>query len=635
LKKGVKMHKTSIAFTVFLITFISCSDEPEFTGRFGHTPEKIFPGGNITVYYNPDSTVLAGRTEIKCIAHLFNDRLINTVDVVLVKKANHLEGEIKTTDETLGILLKFKSEEELDNNEKNGYVIFLTDESGKNLAGSLAGYAAAINKWGAYYADLDRDKEKALKLFEKEFASHPGIKEKFLDSYLEVIYAVKQQEREKVIEHELQLLENKTGLTEDNYEVLANWYSKLNDETKSIRYDQLISQKFPSGKYMQQKFLAEFRNETDLNKKLELLYKFENQFPESEYVETMYDLTANAYRDMKDYSSALGFLQTNQNNVHPFRFYSVAKRMLEENADMNSALEICKLGEERNRQEVKTPSGKKPEYYSESEWKEDREYLLGLNLFTYGNVLYNSEKKKDSLPFLEEAVALTKRKEGDINDLYSKALVETGDFSKALDEISLFIMTGNGTVRMKDYLKEAYINEKGTTEGFITYSAQFEDAAKEQLINKLERNMIVEPAPAFTLKDIDGNNVSLSDFRGKTIILDFWATWCGPCLASFPAMKKSVEKYHDNPKVKFLFINSWERIDEKKRNAKDFIAKNDYPFHVLLDEDNKVIESFKVSGIPTKFVIDGNGNIRFMSVGYSGSVDQLVEELSLMISMVQ
>ncbi len=84
------MFKTSVAFTVFLITFIACSDEPEFTGRFGYSPEKIFPGGNITVYYNPDSTVLAGKTEIKCIAYLFNDRLINTIDIVLVKKENHL-----------------------------------------------------------------------------------------------------------------------------------------------------------------------------------------------------------------------------------------------------------------------------------------------------------------------------------------------------------------------------------------------------------------------------------------------------------------------------------------------------------------------------------------------------------------
>ena len=99
-------------------------------------------------------------------------------------------------------------------------------------------------------------------------------------------------------------------------------------------------------------------------------------------------------------------------------------------------------------------------------------------------------------------------------------------------------------------------------------------------------------------------------------------------------MKKTIEKFQDDDKVKFLFVNSWERVDDKKKNAKEFIAKNEYPFRVLMDEENRVIEKYKVSGIPTKFVIDGEGNIRFKAVGFQESDDKLVEEISTMISMV-
>jgi len=116
--------------------------------------------------------------------------------------------------------------------------------------------------------------------------------------------------------------------------------------------------------------------------------------------------------------------------------------------------------------------------------------------------------------------------------------------------------------------------------------------------------------------------------------LDFWATWCGPCKASFPGMQKAVQKYANNNNVKFLFVNAWENVSDKKKNAEDFIKKNKYPFQVLLDEQNKVIDSYKVSGIPTKFIIDKAGNIRFMKVGFSGNTDQMVDEISQMISMV-
>jgi peroxiredoxin len=94
-----------------------------------------------------------------------------------------------------------------------------------------------------------------------------------------------------------------------------------------------------------------------------------------------------------------------------------------------------------------------------------------------------------------------------------------------------------------------------------------------------------------------------------------------------------VAKYKDNPEVKFIFVDTWENGEDKKKGAQDFITANKYSFDVLMDNDNKVVEQFKVEGIPTKFVIDKNGTIRFKSVGFGGSEDKLMDELTAMIDM--
>ena len=628
------MRILSLIFIAILI-LVSCSDKKEFSGKFGYEPEFVTPGSAVTIIYDPDSTVLAGSKNIECVAYLFNKGLVNAVDVSLRNEKRYMSGKVQTTDSTFGILLKFKADDLLDNNNKDGYLIYLTDEDGNQIPGSLAGYAAAINRWGAYYLDLERNKEKALQLFEEEFKINPEQKKNFYQPYFEVIYAVKTDDRDKILNDELAKLEEAGNKSQDDYTILAKWYSQLGNNDKAIEYENIIKEKYPKGEYVQQKKYSEFRELQDIDEKINFLKQYEKDFPGSEYIVSMYDLIANYYRDQKEYEKALQFLTENQNQVSTFRFYSVANRMISENADMNIALAIARLGEVRNREEVKSPKDKKPNYYSESEWRNDLDYMLAMTLFVEAEALFRLDRLDECLPNAEEAVKLTKKKEGEINELYCKALVQKGENQKVLDKIGDFIKSGYATSNMREMMREAYIKEKGSATGFEEYVTQFENAADQKLTEKLKREMISEPAPVFTLLDLEGKKVELEKLRGKVIVLDFWATWCGPCLASFPAMQKAVEKYNGDPNVQFLFVNTWERVENVKQNTIDFIKKNNYPFHVLLDENSEVIEKYKVSGIPTKFIIDKNGTIRFMEVGFSGSEDQLVKELSLMISLVQ
>ncbi|HEY6436073.1 MAG TPA: hypothetical protein VIY47_05755, partial [Ignavibacteriaceae bacterium] len=277
----------SLVFILSII-FISCSKEPEFSGKFDYSPRSVSPGDELTIFYDPDSTIMAGSKNIQCIAYLFNKDLITAIDVDLTTDKNYLTGKIKTTDSTLGLLIKFKTDELVDNNDKSGYLIYLTDGNGKKIPGSLAGYAAALNRWGAYYLDLDRNKEKALELFEEEFKNNPDQKKNFYQPYFEVISTVKTEGGDKIISDELMIIENRNEKTEDEYVVLAEWYSHLGNDVKAQEYDEFIKKNYPKSEYTQQKKYTEFRELIDVNDKIIFLQEFGKDYPGSDYIVSMY-----------------------------------------------------------------------------------------------------------------------------------------------------------------------------------------------------------------------------------------------------------------------------------------------------------------------------------------------------------
>lgn len=125
---------------------------------------------------------------------------------------------------------------------------------------------------------------------------------------------------------------------------------------------------------------------------------------------------------------------------------------------------------------------------------------------------------------------------------------------------------------------------------------------------------------------MEGKKVKLSDLKGKIIVLDFWATWCGPCRSSFPNMQKLVNDYK-NHNVEFLFIDTWEGNQEEKVKNKvtEFLKDKNYTFNVLYDFTSEVSKQYKIKGIPAKIVIDKEGNI-ISANSSEENIKELIEE---------
>lgn len=125
------------------------------------------------------------------------------------------------------------------------------------------------------------------------------------------------------------------------------------------------------------------------------------------------------------------------------------------------------------------------------------------------------------------------------------------------------------------------------------------------------------PAPDFTVYDGDGKAVKLSDFLGKPVVLNFWATWCSPCKDELPYFNSAYEKMKDE--VHFLMIDSADEQRETVKNGKEFIKKNGYTFPILFDTDSDAAKAYGIDALPTTIFIDSDGNI---VAGQTGAIDE-------------
>lgn len=138
------------------------------------------------------------------------------------------------------------------------------------------------------------------------------------------------------------------------------------------------------------------------------------------------------------------------------------------------------------------------------------------------------------------------------------------------------------------------------------------DIISQSTTNPEQQSNNANSAPDFTVLDMNGNRVSLSDYRGKPVVLNFWATWCYYCKEEMPDFN---EAYKNHPEVQFLMVDATDGIQEPQEKAKSYVAEQGFEFDIFFDTDQEAVSNYSVTGLPATYFIDKNGNIAAQRIG--------------------
>ncbi len=649
----------------------------ETVQQFHFEPQKPTVTSSITFQYD-SRPIFKNDDNITCIVYFtgLNSRTKQRNDfpiarIISLKKAGEIwAGEIDSIPQrtTALVFVFIDSLNHRDTNNGKGYYTPIY-ENDKTVAGAWAGigdllYGNWITKGSKYHIKDDLDS--ARKFFIKDFALYPEVKRQYFKQYLHT-FKIGTSDDEERYRGELEELAQMPDVAQHELFTVYFEYGRLKDTVNVNKYERQMFEKFPDGSWTVQaktlKQLMAVGTTHDFDKQIKTYQQFKEvylkpyedefaairmndragqmlgymleHFVKDEtidlWMKEVDSLTDNgkvsAYRFASRELLGLGrpnpTKQPNKNNSkteHPFFQNTI------EDPDRNVKIagDLAMRATDIYKKNFDNPRNyNEPLILTDVEVGDFRNLQMSWCLEILGISLIKQNKLVEATEIMTEAVHGNHYQESSVNQIYIESLVKAGEIDRALSEIEKIVTMGKSTTVIDNF----YAKYKKKDDNIAGFKDQSLEKAKELVKQKL----LHDNAPDFSYYDLNGKEAKLSSLKNKIVVIDVWASWCGPCKITLEAIDQVIDKYKQDTDVIFLLIGE----DESKSRALKVIDEHRNKSAFVFDNEREFVKKYAAS-LPTQIIIDKKGKLRFRTNGLTTfDIQENAIELEAMIETLK
>ena len=663
--------------SLFLLLLAAVSPALAQESRLTLLPQQPVAGQSISVTYDAKGGPLGGIDQLVGIAYTYDNYRWHVSDVDLTSTGNNTwQGTLRLPEDCGLVVLKVQHT--LDNHHaesdtgdpQQGYVFQVYNQNGRLMPGAEIGRAliktpSLINVIGyegvhGYFsedrAEPSAEELKAALQAELKLSKKPSprllAEERLL---LPRIYS-KDECHTRMLQL-AQTLEKQKDLTEDDWMNIYYIYNfSLNDHEKGKQIEQQILEMFPYGRIARRTALQlpfELKGEAYLEKTRQL----RKDFPVAKYYENpdaqgfifnnFYRRLAQELFDTQRYDELSEVLGEMNSGMLSDAFIHQPKQSLKfPDRDPKQYYDISKKYIEEMERKVDFAANEDGLRVTPRQSAAERRLQLGFYRTVVTEIARRAGRYQEGVDIMD-AIPENMRFNYDPtgNEAYIFCQQQLGHNDAALKAAFAAAANGKMSPYIVDFLHKHYdsLAEKpGTSFEDYLYSLKSEEA-KAETLRHVREGLVSDAYTPFDVADFDGGRVKSADFAADDIVvLDFWATWCAPCCAALVGMQMAVEKYLNDPKVKFYFVDTQDRATPELLH-KYWAEKGYHDMPVVFDNsrpgtnDKALLYSDmfpNASGIPQKAILKG-GKVRYRAGGYMGSPSGLKDEISAVIDILK